>query len=290
MKPLKTNFPPMKTTVKTPKRLQTAVVAMLMICTGLMSCSKQSNVDELPAGATKSNAKSSAANTLLSGPIVAAHRANNLIKVDEIIAAGVKSLEVDIFVGTRNNKPTLLVGHEAATATGQTLEEYFANLNQKMPNFEYLWLDCKDLNGAANEQVFMTTLNKMDSLYSIKSRVLVESQYISYLVNFKQQNWNVSYYCNWSSLSGKTSAQQLTILNGWHASMTTYGIDGISYDATVDTPMKNYFINKTVGTQPVRMYAWALSRYYGEANLATKLAVYNHLSVLLITFKSNNNT
>lgn len=280
----------MKKTVKTPKRLQTAVFVMLMICTGLMSCSKQASVDEINAGPEKSAAKTSSVNTVLSGPIVAAHRANNLIKVDEIIAANVKSLEVDIFVGTRNNKPTLLVGHEAATATGQTLEEYFANLNQKMPNFEYLWLDCKDLNGAANEQVFMTTLNKMDSLYSIKSRVLVESQYISYLVNFKQQNWNVSYYCNWSALSGKSAAQQLKILNGWYSSMNTYGIDGISYDASVDTPMKNYFINKTVGTQPVRMYAWALARYYGEADLATKLAVYNHLSVLLITFQSNNNT
>lgn len=280
----------MRKTVKTPKRLQTAVFAMLIICTGLMSCSKQSNLDELHAGPEKSTAKSSVANTVLTGPIIAAHRANNLLKVDEIIAAGIKSMEVDIFVGTRNNKPTLLVGHEAATATGQTLEEYFANLHQKMPNFEYLWLDCKDLNGTANEQVFLTTLNKMDSLYSIKNRVLVESQYISYLVNFKQQNWNVSYYCNWSSLSGKSAAQQTKILNGWYSSMNTYGIDGISYDAAVDTPMKNYFINKTVGTQPVRMYAWALSRYYGETDLATKLAIYNHLSVLLITFQSNNNT
>jgi len=74
-----------------------------------------------------------------SGPaIVSAHRVNDLIKVDEVVNDGIASLEVDIYVGIRDGQPTCLIGHEDATATGQTLEQYFANLNQKLPNFTSL--------------------------------------------------------------------------------------------------------------------------------------------------------
>ncbi|MGN7786015.1 RICIN domain-containing protein [Niabella sp. 22666] len=220
-----------------------------------------------------------------SGPaVVSAHRVNDLIKVDEIKNENINSLEVDIFVGTQNGQPTCLIGHEAATATGQTLEQYFANLNQKLPGFTSLWLDCKDLNSTANEQLFLSTLKKMDSMYAIKNRVLVESQYIQYLVGFKQLGWAVSFYSNWQDVYGKPPAQQQTALDEMYNKMTTYGIDGISYDAAADTPMKNYFSGKTVGGNPVKMYAWALARYYGETDLSTKLAGYGHLSILLITF------
>lgn len=69
--------------------------------------------------------------------------------------------------------------------------------------------------------------------------------------------------------------------------LTTYGIDGISYDAAADDPMENYFLSKTVAGQPVKMYAWALSRYYGETDLTTKLAGYSHLSVVLAIIWAN---
>ncbi|RPE12541.1 hypothetical protein EGT74_03025 [Chitinophaga lutea] len=269
-------------------KLQATLLAMMLFAgAAVTSCSKQSGPDGTAPAPEKLSTVGAQTTT---GPIVAAHRANNLLKVDEIIAAGIKSMEVDIFVGTRNNQPALLIGHEAATATGQSLEEYFANLHQKMPDFEFLWLDCKDLNSTANEQLFMATLNKMDSMYAIKSRVLVESRYIPYLVSFKQQSWLVSYYCNWQDVYGKTPKQQTKAMDAMYSDMITYGIDGISYDAAVNTPMKNYFTGKTVGTQPVKMYSWALARYYGEPDLANKLAVYSNLGVLLITFQSNNNS
>lgn len=223
----------------------------------------------------------------LSGPaFVSAHRANDLLKVDEIINEGINSLEVDIYVGTKGGQPTCLIGHEAGTATGQTLEQYFANLNQKLPSFTSLWLDCKDLNSTANEALFLSTLKKMDSLYNIKNRVLIESMYPQHLTGFKQLGWTVSYYCNWNDLSGKTPAQQQVIMDEMYNKLTTYGVDGISYDIYADNPMKSYFSTKTIGGEQVKMYAWALSRYYGEADLATKLAGYGHLDILLITFYS----
>lgn len=225
--------------------------------------------------------------TTLAGPtFVSAHRANDLIKVDEIINEGINSLEVDIYVANKGGQPTCLIGHEAGTATGQTLEQYFANLNQKLPGYTSLWLDCKDLNSAANEQLFLKTLKKMDSLYSIKNRVLIESMYPQHLTGFKQLGWTVSYYCNWSDLSGKTPAQQQVVMDTMYSKLNTYGVDGISYDASVDNAMKSYFPTKTVGGERVKMYAWALSRYYGETDLASKLATYSHLDILLITFYS----
>ncbi|MCD2425110.1 RICIN domain-containing protein [Niabella pedocola] len=220
-----------------------------------------------------------------SGPaIVSAHRVNDLLKLDEVKNSGIKSLEVDIFVGMKNGQPTCLIGHEAATATGQTLAEYFAYLNQKIPDFESVWLDCKDLNSSANETLFTNTLNSLNTLYSIKNRVLVESRYIPYLVSFKQNGWKVSYYCNWEDVYGQSSAQQQIVMGQMYSELTTYGIDGISYDAAINTPMKNYFSSKTVGGQPVKMYSWDISRYYGEPNLSTKIAGYDNLGILLISF------
>jgi len=261
--------------------------AVTMATIALTGCSKHSSLHPDEALQTISGSKS-AVSTLTTGPIIAAHRANELLKVDEIINAGIKSMEVDIFVGLKNGAPTCLIGHEAATATGQTLEQYFANLHQKMPDFEFLWLDCKDLNSAANETLFMNTLKKMDSLYAIKNRVLVESRYIPYLVSFKQQNWPVSYYCNWEDVYGKPYATQQSVMNQMYTQLTTYGIDGISYDAAIDTSMKNFFSSKTVGGSNVKMYSWHVGRYYGEAGLDAKLAAYGHLSVLLISFLNNN--
>jgi len=259
------------------------VVCMVACMTSLfLGCQK-----DIAKTEESSPKKMSKVNTTLAGPtFVSAHRANDLIKVDEIINEGVKSLEVDIYVANKNGQPTCLIGHEAGTATGQTLEQYFANLNNKLPDFTSLWLDCKDLNSATNEQLFLKTLKKMDSLYSIKNRVLIESMYPQHLTGFKQLGWKVSYYCNWSDLNGKTPAQQQVVMDEMYSKLNTYDVDGISYDASVDNAMKSYFPTKTVGGERVKMYAWALSRYYGETDLASKLATYAHLDILLITFYS----
>lgn len=268
---------------KTMKTIYGSAIYLLLFLTALFSsCQKDiaQQTDQLPKKVGKASAT-------LSGPgVVSAHRVNDLIKVDEVINEGINSLEVDIYVGLKGGQMTCLIGHESATATGQTLEQYFANLHQKLPNFSSLWLDCKDLNSAANEQLFLSTLKKMDSLYTIKNRVLVESRYLQYLSSFKQLGWKVSYYCNWSDLSSKTPAQQTVVMDQMYSQLNTYGIDGISYDASVDAAMKTYFPSKTVGSQSVKMYAWALSRYFGEVDLTTKLAGYSHLDILLITFYS----
>lgn len=258
-----------------------AALCILFLITG---CQKEGIKSETDESLSKKMGK---AMTTSSGPaFVSAHRANDLIKVDEIINAGINSMEVDIYVGTKGGQPTCLIGHEASTATGQTLEQYFANLNQKLPNFTSLWLDCKDLNSSTNEVLFLSTLKKMDSLYNIKNRVLIESMYPQHLTGFKQLGWTVSYYCNWNDLSGKTPEQQEVIMDVMYNKLTTYGVDGISYDINADNPMKSYFSTKTVNGEQVKMYAWALSRYFSESDLATKLAAYGHLDILLITFYS----
>jgi len=126
----------------------------------------------------------------------------------------------------------------------------------------------------------------MDNLYTIKNRVLVESRYPESLSGFQQLGWKVSYYCNWGDLEGKTPAEQKVVMDGIYGQLTAHGINGISYDATVDSAMKTYFPTKTVGGQPVKMYAWDLSIYFGEPDLPAKLAGYGHLSILLIGFRS----
>lgn len=247
----------------------------------LLSGCQKSSKEFQPSNSKKG---SNATIKLTKSVVVSAHRANDLIKVEEIVNEGISSLEVDVFVGLKNGKATCLIGHEAKTATGQTLEQYFANLNNKLPGYSSLWLDCKDLNSKVNEALFLQTLNKMDSLYSIKHRVLVESMYPQHLTSFKEQGWIVSFYSNWNDLVGKTKSQQQLILESMFQKLKNFGVNGISFDARVYEVMKLYFPNKTVDGHFVKMYAWDLTRYFGEHSLATKLENFSDLDILLISF------
>ncbi|GAB6010056.1 LamG-like jellyroll fold domain-containing protein [Dysgonomonas reticulitermitis] len=218
--------------------------------------------------------------------IVAAHRCNEISKLSAAIDYGIENFEVDIHVQVIDGVPTLMIGHEIATATGQTFEDYIGDLMSMYPEFKFLWLDMKDLKSIDNEALIKEVLNKLDDKYSIKHRVLVESQYIQYLTSFANEGWTVSFYCSWSSLQGKTPEQQKVICDEWLQSMQKYNVDGISFDATVYEVIRDNFAGKTVNDRIVKQYSWDLSLSYTTPDLDEKLQKYTSLSVLLIVFSA----
>lgn len=217
--------------------------------------------------------------------ILAAHKCNEITKLSDAIDYGINSFEVDIHVAIENNTPVLMIGHELETSTGQTFEEYIDDLMILKPDFTFLWLDFKDLNGTENQTVIRETLINLDTKYNIKNRVLVESRYIQYLTLFVNEGWTVSFYSDWSSLVGKTPEEQKAICDAWLQSMQENDVDGISFDAAeVNTEFSNYFPGKTVNGRPINLYGWNYHIAYTDPDLEEELQEYTDLSVLLISF------
>lgn len=135
--------------------------------------------------------------------ILGAHKCNDVVKLQDAVDYGISNFEVDIHVSRESGIPVLMIGHELETSTGQTFEEYMDDLLVMKPDFNFLWLDFKDLSTDENEAIIRETLYRLDSKYNIKHRVLVESRYITHLTSFANDGWHVSFYSTWSSLVGK---------------------------------------------------------------------------------------
>ena len=216
--------------------------------------------------------------------ILGAHKCNEIEKLQDAIDYGISNFEVDIHVSKETGVPILMIGHELETSTGQTFGAYMDDLLIMKPDFNFLWLDFKDLNSRENEAIISETLNRLDEKYSIKHRVLVESRYIEYLTSFANEGWHVSFYSTWSSLKDKTEQQQKEICESWLASMNEYNVDGISFDAEVYQAMNDNFGEAYVNGKKVKQYSWNYRIYYNDNNLEQELEKYNHLAVLIIGF------
>ena len=216
--------------------------------------------------------------------ILGAHKCNEIVKLQDAVDYGISNFEVDIHVSRDSGTPVLMIGHELETSTGQTFEAYMDDLLAMKPDFNFLWLDFKDLSTDENEAIIRETLYRLDSKYNIKHRVLVESRYITHLTSFANDGWHVSFYSTWSSLVGKTAAQQKEICDGWLQSMQENNVDGISFDSDVCEAMKTNFANAQVNNRPVKQYAWNYRIYFNEPNIQEKLKQYSHLAVIIIGF------
>ncbi len=222
------------------------------------------------------------------GLIWATHRTNDIPKLNAAIEAGIQNYEVDIHVQTVGGNLTLMIGHEIATQTGQTFMDYMADLYYLNPDFNFLWLDLKDLSNPANEALIISELNTLDGMYGIKNRVLVESQYIQHLEALADDGWKVSFYSNWGALSGKTTTQQQAICQDWLNQMQTYNVDGISFQSDVYAPIRDFFAGKTVNGRPVQQYSWDLGMSYTTSDLANKMMQkWSHASVVLINYSGS---
>lgn len=216
--------------------------------------------------------------------ILGAHKCNDIVKLQDAVDYGISNFEVDIHVSKESGNPVLMIGHELETSTGQTFEEYIDDLLVMKPDFNFLWLDFKDLDSDENEAIIRETLMRLDEKYNIKERVLVESRYIQHLTSFANDGWHVSFYSTWSNLVGKTVQQQKEICENWLQVMQENNVDGISFDSDVYQAIKTNFENAQVNNRPVKQYSWNYRIYYNEPDIMEKIQKYSHLTVLIIGF------
>lgn len=254
----------------------------LLIGTVLLSSCSSELIDNNKSNPVTRSAITS--NEFGSEMLLGAHKCNDIVKLQDAVDYGLSNFEVDIHVARESGTPVLMIGHELETSTGQTFEEYMDDLLTMKPDFNFLWLDFKDLSTDENEAVIRETLYRLDSKYNIKHRVLVESRYITHLTSFANDGWQVSFYSTWSSLVGKTEQQQKEICDEWLLSMQENNVDGISFDSDVYQAIKTNFENAQVNNKSVKQYSWNYRIYYNEPDIQAKIQQYNHLTVLIIGF------
>lgn len=123
------------------------------------------------------------------GTTIAVHRVNIPEKISDIQQLSLSNIEIDLF----NDNGILTVGHEKETSSNNSLLEYFEIINTKIPDFNFIWLDMKDLN-KASEDLHISTLKQINNLYNIKNRVLIESRSPEALEKLSLQGWETGYY------------------------------------------------------------------------------------------------
>lgn len=125
--------------------------------------------------------------------LVATHRVNIKSKLLELLNKDISNIEIDVFV--ENND--LRIGHEKATESGLSLAEYLKEIYEINPNFNFIWLDLKDLT-LENEDLIFTTLQQLNEQFQFKDKVLIESRYIDALTRFNQAGWQTGYYLKYN--------------------------------------------------------------------------------------------
>lgn len=222
-------------------------------------------------------------------PILAAHRCNATLKLDEATLEGINNYEVDIHIEYKDGDPFLMIGHELESSTGQSLTDYIGYLVEKNPNFKFLWMDFKDLDSDDNEKDALKILARLDRMYNIKKRVLIEGQNPQFLTRFTEEGWRTSYYIPWQEFENNSDTHQKEVAEKIMDEMSIYNISGISYDATVHQTIEKYFLNEKINNKKIRLHTWDLSITFGDPKFSHKISKYSNTCVTLFTFPSNNN-
>lgn len=187
--------------------------------------------------------------------LVATHRVNIKNKLLELLNKDIYNIEIDIFV--ENNE--LRIGHEKATESGLSLAEYLKEIYEINPNFNFIWLDLKDLN-LENEELIFTTLQKLDGQFNLKNRVLIESRYIDALTRFNQAGWQTGYYLRYN-INEQPDSYLLQVIDD----LNRVGTSAITFDCTHIKFVEENFLGSTLDNG-------------------------NHISLNCWTFKQNNYT
>lgn len=209
--------------------------------------------------------------------VLAVHRVNSEAKLDELRDKGISNIEIDVFV----DNGRVMVGHELASASSLTLEQYFDIVHKKIPDFGFIWLDMKDLN-IANESLIYNTLMTLDRLYRIKHRVLIESRYIDALPRFVREGWSTGYYLRYE-LAAQNPAYFADVIKALDAT----GVETVTFDCKFKSIAEHYFLNVSLASgSRVRMNCWDLDTVRWHKRTVRN---YSNMHTVLVGVKTKNN-
>lgn len=197
-----------------------------------------------------------------------AHRVDSYERFT-FLSKSFSGFEVDLVYDSE--KDILDVGHPPAASIGLSFERY---LKDQAGRDKYFWLDVKNLD-STNAVKILTLLEKLDGLYQIKNRIIIESGYIAGLAKIAAAGYFTSFYYDTNLYEAflKTAPRKLT--DSVFSTIDAVSMDVLSYDTLL----------KRFPAKP--RLTWALSsRYYLSDSMFSRLDKDDQLLVYLVNIKS----
>lgn len=120
------------------------------------------------------------------------HRVDSTGKLSQVLNDGISAFEIDLMFVGEGSSGHLIVGHDSKTRSNITLEEFLKLL--PMDKIEKIWFDVKNAN-PDNIHKISEYLQLLDVSYSLKNKIIFESEMTSNLLNvISDAGFHTSYY------------------------------------------------------------------------------------------------
>ena len=194
-----------------------------------------------------------------------AHRVNTIEELKTLLTY-YKGVELDVHFD--NSTKSFFIKHDAEDPSILTLEDYFqvGNANKELK----YWLDFKNLDDVALELV-QERLEKLDDLYKIKNKIIIESWNHKRLSSFSKQGYYTSY---WTEDVTSSIEDSIQIISKLKEILTKYQFNALSCKSTM------YEVYNEKFPQYVHHY-W--TRYgVNEHNSIEKLCASSKTGIILV--------
>jgi hypothetical protein len=217
------------------------------------------------------------------------HRINRISQLNELLADGFQSLEVDVLFRADSNSGYFEIGHGDSDTRGVRLDSFLSKLAGY--DTKKLWLDLKNLTPESVDSV-LQALESLDSRFGIKSIAIVESGITdSAFARIRVAGFHTSYYLPTRHIlellyAGDTGALQHEA-ERLALQTTAQQVAAVSFDLRLYEFVKRYLeplLDSTVvyhTWDSVSLWEWGAlddlmqQDYYNDPRVATILVKYD---------------
>jgi hypothetical protein len=211
------------------------------------------------------------------------HRVDGIGKLKRIIYEGSTGFEIDMIF----QKDSFQVGHDEGTLSGLNLTRYLeiANANR----ITKMWFDTKNLN-EKNAVLFKKELDRLDILYNLKSKIILESKTKSIVFSsFSKEGYHTSYYLPTQirDLPEHVLHETAEMLA---AQLERQAVRAVSFNVSLYPFVKEY-LEKLISPE-ICYHMWDLSKSFNKPDLKKSLMSesYFHdkrIKTILIPFETD---
>jgi heptose-I-phosphate ethanolaminephosphotransferase len=205
-------------------------------------------------------------------PKVMAHRVNTLGGLQEMLASGMKLVEVDVLI--RNDAPRqfIEVGHDEESMTGGNLEAYLERA-EALGGLERIWLDVKNLD-ETNRDFALEEFGRLDRRFGLKNRAILETGNTSdWVADFSREGWHASYYLPTDEILGALEAGDAarleSIAGRIAAQVRNQKMPAVSFDARLFPFVADHLERRL--DPAVVFHTWDLDLHLGRRDLSAEL-------------------
>ena len=198
--------------------------------------------------------------------LIIPHKIDTREALHRVLQQGFKGWELDITI-TRNPSVVFEVKHDAADTADFTLETYLDTI--KSYHINKLWFDFKNVN-CDNFAAFFAHLQKLDSLFHLKNRVIIETMsWCDEIEKLRDAGWISCYYMPYYSMKEALESPSKTnpdsLAQRIAAQVKRQKVKSVSFDVCCYPFVKEHLESLLPGD--VTFQCWDLSLKLSDKNL-----------------------